>query len=110
MQFLVHVHMLPGPASCVGPQDARTCSYQRSRARQAVLTARAQGTRDLGSVPSQLGFAALVMPIRCGHADRTIAEKLNGMMDDRFTVFRFTTAIPEADQKPGWPKCAPCDS
>lgn len=53
-------------------------------------------------------FYSGLMPMRCGLSDRTIAEKLNGMMDDRFTIFSFTTEIPREHRRPDWPKCGTC--
>jgi hypothetical protein len=46
--------------------------------------------------------------MRCGLSDRHVAEKINGMMDDRFTVFKFFAPIPYDKRKADWPQCAAC--
>ena len=53
-------------------------------------------------------FYSGAMPMRSGHREHLVAEKLNGMMDDRFTTFSFTVSIPYDERKPDWPKCASC--
>ena len=53
-------------------------------------------------------FYSGVVPMRCGLHDRTVSEKLNGMMDDRFAIFRFTQDIPMEFRQEQWPKCGAC--
>ena len=53
-------------------------------------------------------FYSGLMPMRCGNSDRSVAERLNGMMDDRFTIFSFGGPLPVGDRRPDWPKCGKC--
>ena len=53
-------------------------------------------------------FYSGLMPMRCGFRDRTQAEKLDGMMDDRFTIFRFVVSIARERRKPDWKNCGRC--
>ena len=53
-------------------------------------------------------FYSGLMRMRCSHTERTVAEKLNGMMDDRFTVFTFSEEIPRSGRRADWPQCGAC--
>ena len=47
-------------------------------------------------------------PMRCGFRDRSLAEKLDAAMDDRFTLFSFRRPLPLSSRKPDWPQCPSC--
>ena len=46
--------------------------------------------------------------MRCGFRDRSLGARLDGMMDDRFTVFKFFVEVPRETRRPDWPQCARC--
>ena len=52
-------------------------------------------------------FYSGLMRMRCGRTDRFVAEKMDGMMDERFAIFNFVVPLPRP-RKPDWPKCASC--
>jgi hypothetical protein len=46
--------------------------------------------------------------IQSRHRDAEARAQFNGMMDERFTLFRFTVPIPMQDRRVDWPQCAKC--
>jgi hypothetical protein len=46
--------------------------------------------------------------MRCGFRDRSLGDRLDGMMDDRFTCFRFNVPVPRETRRPDWPQCGRC--
>ena len=47
-------------------------------------------------------------PIRSKDKDPAARETLNGMMDERFTVFHFTVPLPQHLRQADWPVCGRC--
>ena len=39
---------------------------------------------------------------------RKVCEKYNGMMDERFTIFRFNAPLPREQRVLDWPSCGGC--
>ena len=46
--------------------------------------------------------------MRCGKQCMKVRDSLNGMMDERFTIFEFTNPIPKSLRKVEWPHCGRC--
>ena len=47
-------------------------------------------------------------PMQCGRRELEVASKLNGMMDERFTIFRFGNPLPLSQRDKSWPQCGKC--
>ena len=46
--------------------------------------------------------------IACSRRSSEAEKMFNAMMDERFTVFKFTSPLPMASRKDDWPKCGKC--
>ena len=48
------------------------------------------------------------VPMLCSRRDKDAEATLNGMMDERFELFRFTVPLPKRERKADWVHCAKC--
>ena len=46
--------------------------------------------------------------MQCGRRELEVATKLNGMMDERFTIFRSGNPLPLSQRDKSWPQCGKC--
>ena len=53
-------------------------------------------------------FYSSRLPIQSNHPDPLERSVLNGMMDERFTIFTFANPLPMHTRKADWPVCAKC--
>ena len=53
-------------------------------------------------------FLSAHMPVQCGRRDALKAQRLDGMMEERFTMFTFWNPVPFSHRILNFPKCGRC--